>query len=106
MKKISQDGEWTTVLVTSNTPTDANAVDFVGKQFKVNATTLNTDTYYQLYPTESETPLPVYVKVNTSTFTETDVNTYNATLTGAKTTSDDKTAAKYYKVIKVVAPAP
>lgn len=104
VKKISQDGLWTTVLVTSNIPNDANAANFVGRQFKVNATTLNTDTYYQLYPTEGETPLPVYVKVNTSTFTETDVNTYNATLTGAKTTSDDKTAAKHYKVIKVVAP--
>ena len=102
VKQVSQEGGWTTVLITSNTPIDAYAPSFVGQQFKVNETSLNSETYYQLYPLEGDA-LPIYVKVGTSAFTETDVNAYNATLPGAKSTSDVKTpAGKYYKVIKVV----
>lgn len=103
VKLISTSGDWTTVLVTANTPTDANAGNFVGQQFKVNATAISEGTVYQLYPLEGD-PLPIWVTVSTSSFADTDVNAYNATLAGHKTTSDVKTpAAKHYKVIKVAA---
>ena len=106
VKKVSEADGWTTVLVTRNTPTDANAANFVGQQFKVNETTLTADTYYQLYTTAGVAQ-PIYVKVTTSTFSSDEVNTYNANLTGAVKSGDtkiDTPAAKYYKVIKVVAP--
>ena len=104
VKFISTSGDWTTVLVTANTPTDINAANFIGQQFKVNATTIEDNTVYQLYPLTGD-PLPIYVTVSTSSFTSDDVNAYNATLAGHKTTSDVKTpAANHYKVIKVVAP--
>ena len=102
VKFISTSGDWTTVLVTANTPTDANAGNFVGQQFKVNATAISEGTVYQLYPLEGAA-LPIWVTVSTSTFTDTDVNAYNATLAGHKSAGDEKTpAAKHYKVIKVV----
>lgn len=103
VKYISTSGEWTTVLVTANTPTDANAGNFVGQQFKVHATTISEGTVYQLYPLEGDA-LPIWVTVSTSSFADTDVNAYNATLAGAKSTTSIKIpAAKHYKVIKVVA---
>jgi len=92
VKQVSQEGGWTTVLVTSNTPVDSNAPSFVGQQFKVNATALTANTYYQLYSTANE-ELPIYVTVETSSYTDTEVNTYNATLTGARNTNDIKTPA-------------
>ena len=102
VKYVSADGTYTTVEVISNTPVDANATDFVGQQFKVKATTLTENTYYQLYSTEG-VPYPIYVTVAAST-----PNAYNATLSGAVTAGDIETAAvpavegEYvYKVIKV-----
>lgn len=101
VKLISTTDGWTTVLVTSNTPTDPNAANFVGQQFKVNATSITDNTVYQLYSIGGD-PLPIYVTVTTSTFSEDEVNTYNATLPGAKSTTDIKTPAEYqYKVIIV-----
>ena len=104
VKFISTSGDWTTVLVTANTPTDTNAANFVGQEFKVNATTISEGTVYQLYPLEGDA-LPIWVTVGNSTYSSDEVNAYNATLAGHKTTSDIKTPAKHYKVIKVV-PAP
>ena len=102
VKEVSKDDAWTTVLVTSNTPNDPNAASFVGQQFKVNATTITPGQYYQLYTTENVAQ-GIYVKVADSEFTTVEVNTYNATLAGAKSTTDVKTSAsKHYKVIKVV----
>ena len=104
VKKISQDSEWTTVLVTSNTPNDPNAANFVGQEFKVKATTITPGTYYQLYTTAGVAQ-DIYVTTNTSSYTAEEAKVYNATLTGAKTASAiEKT--KHYRVIKVVAPAP
>jgi len=96
VKQMSQDGGWTTVLVTAN-----DIASFVGQQFKVNATEIEADKYYQLHSTEG-TALPIYVKVESSSFDPTEVYNYNATLEGHKTTGDVKTV-KTYKVIKVVA---
>ncbi len=95
VKQVSQADGWTTVLVTSNTPVDSNAPSFVGQQFKVHATALTANTYYQLYSTANE-ELPIYVTVETSSYTDTEVNTYNATLTGARSTNDVKTPGKWY----------
>ena len=105
VKKVENDDSWTTVLVTSNIPNDANAASYVGTQFYVHDTTIITDKYYQLYTSKSEgSGIAIYVTVADDTFTEADVNAYNATLAGHKTTSDVKTpAANHYKVIKVVA---
>ena len=98
VKVVSTEGGWTTVLVT------ANSVDgFVGSTYKVNSTTFDAGTYYQLYSTDG-TPLTIYVKIATYNFTDGDVSTYNATLTGAVSIGDQKPAVpgKYqYKVIKV-----
>ena len=95
VKQMEQADGWTTVLVTSNTPVDSNAPSFVGQQFKVHATALTANTYYQLYSTANE-ELPIYVTVETSSYTDTEVNTYNATLTGARSTNDVKTPGKWY----------
>jgi len=105
VKRVSQKDGWTTVLVTHNTPVDQNAVNFVGQQFKVNATTITENTYYPLYTTGG-TPTGVYVKVESATYTADEVKSYNATLPGAAAVGDTKPAvpAKYqYKVIKVAA---
>lgn len=101
VKVVSTDteGGWTTVEVISNTSTDANAANFVGNQYRVKATTLNGEIYYQLYEIESETTLPIYVKVENSS-----PAAYNATLEGHVSNGDEKPAVpgKYqYKVIKV-----
>ena len=102
MKEVSKDGTWTTVLVTSNTPNDPNAASFVGQQFKVNATTIEANTYYQLHTTAGVAQ-NIWVKVASSSFDDNEVNAYNATLDGAKSTTSIKIpAAKHYKVIKVV----
>ena len=101
VKFVSTEGEWTTVLVTSNTPVDANAPNYVGQQFKVHATTITANTYYELHTTAG-VATGIYVTVESSTFSADEVNAYNATLPGAISTSDVKTPAKYqYKVIKV-----
>ena len=87
VKVVSAADGWTTVLVI------ANSIDgFVGNTYKVNATTLNAETYYQLYSTEG-TEQPIWVKV--ATLTVDDVNTYNGTLVGARNTNDVKTAAEW-----------
>lgn len=101
VKVVSTDTEhgWTTVEVISNTSTDANAANFVGHQYRVNSIILNGETYYQLYETGSETTLPIYVKVETSS-----PAAYNATLSGAVSAGATKPAVpgKYqYKVIKI-----
>ena len=104
VKVISKDNTWTTVEVISNVPIDANAnnANFVGHQFMVKATTLTENQYYQLYSDKNEdSKLPIYVTVAASTPAE--VNAYNATLPGHKSSGDTKPAAKHYKVIKVVA---
>ena len=101
-KHVSQADGWTTVLVTSNTPNDPNAANFVGNQYKVNATSIVADTYYELCLLNG-TGTGIYVKVASATYTDEEVNTYNATLAGAKSTTSIKIpAAKHYKVIKVV----
>lgn len=96
VKLISQVGEWTTVLVTSN------SIDgFVGKEYKVHATTIDANAYYELYTTAGAAT-GIYVKVATYTLTDTDVNTYNATLPGAVKEGDVKTPGEYgYKIIKI-----
>ena len=102
VKFVSEDDTYTTVQVMFNNPLDASATGFVGQQFKVKATSLNSNEYYQLYPLEGEA-LPIYVKVTASTQAE--INAFNATLSGAVSTTTVKTpAGKHYKVIKVVAP--
>ena len=89
VKQVSQADGWTTVQVVTNTTVDANAPSFVGQQFKVNATNLDTNTYYPLYTTgEPATETGIYVKVTSSS-----PEAYNATLTGARNTNDIKTAA-------------
>lgn len=98
VKEVSKDDTWTTVLVISN----SYSSDFVGQQFKVNATEIAANTIYRLYSTAGE-PQNIWVKVASSSFDNNDVNTYNATLAGAKSTTSIKIpAAKHYKVIKVV----
>lgn len=96
VKVVSTEGEWTTVLVT------ANSVDgFVGNTYKVNSTEIGT--YHQLYDMNG-TSTSIYVTVTSSSFDQDEVNTYNATLTGAVSIGDAKPAVpgKYqYKVIKV-----
>lgn len=104
VKVVSQQGEWTTVLVTSNDATDLNAENFVGRQFRVKATTLTANQFYQLYPTDSETALPIYVTVTTGTYTAEDANAYNETLSGAITDNGEMPTipGKYqYKIIKI-----
>lgn len=100
-KFVSQADGWTTVLVT------ANSIDgFVGNSYKVYDTTIDTNTYYQLYTTGG-VATGIYVKVASHTYTEGEVNTYNATLPGAVSEGDtkiDTPACLQYKVIKVVAP--
>lgn len=106
VKVVSQAGGWTTVLVISNVSTDTNAPDFVGQQFMVNATTLDENTYYQLYSTAGVAQ-EIYVKIENYTLDATDVNNYNKTLTGNVTAGQTKPAvtaqpAKYqYKIIKI-----
>lgn len=104
VKVITKDdtNNMTTVLVT------ANSIDgFVGKTYIVKTTTVSTDTYYELFTTkDTETGTGIFVKIAStpSSFSDEEVKTYNATLSGAKTISDVNTpAAKHYKVIKVVA---
>jgi hypothetical protein len=101
VKVVSQADGWTTVLVTSNNPEDTNAANFVGQQFKVNATTLEAGTYYPLYTTAGAAT-GIYVTVATSSFDPDDVNAYNATLAGAVSSSTVKTPGEYgYKIIKI-----
>ena len=100
VKSVSVDGEWTTVLVTHNTPDDPNAANFVGQKFKVNATTITANTYYELYTTGGAAT-GIYVKVASSTYTEEEVKSYNATLTGAVSAGQDIPTKYQYKVIKV-----
>lgn len=96
VKQLSQVGEWTTVLVTSN-----SVEGFVGKEYKVHATALDTNTFYELYTTEGAAT-GIYVKVQNYTYVDTDVNTYNATLPGAVKEGDVKTPGVYgYKIIKI-----
>ena len=96
VKEISKVGEWTTVLVISN-----SIEGFVGKEYKVHATTLDTNTFYELYSTAGAAT-GIYVKVESDAFTEEEVNTYNATLPGAVSTSTIKDSGKYgYKIIKI-----
>lgn len=101
VKVVSTDETWTTVIVLSNNPNDPNAGNFVGQQFKVQATALTANHPYQLYSTAGDAQ-PIYVIVTGSTTTE--ISNYNATLTGAVSNGDAKPAVpgKYqYKVIKV-----
>ena len=103
VKQISQDGGSTTVLVTSNTPVNVSADNFVGQQFKVNSTSIDVNTYYELL-TIAGASTGIYVKVESSSFDATDVNNYNATLPGAVSAGQTKPAlpGKYqYKVIKI-----
>lgn len=96
VKEISKVGEWTTVLVTSN-----SIEGFVGKEYKVHATTLDANTFYELYTTAGAAT-GIYVKVESGTFTDEEVKTYNATLPGAVSTSTIKDSGKYgYKIIKI-----
>ncbi len=101
VKRVSQDAEWTTVLVTHNTPNDPNAANFVGQEFKVHATAITPNYYYELYTTGG-TATGIYVTVGEHTYTAEEVNSYNATLTGAVSDGDIIPANYQYKVIKVV----
>ncbi|MBQ3753272.1 MAG: hypothetical protein II864_06965 [Prevotella sp.] len=101
VRQISQVGEWTTVLVTSNNPNDGNAANFVGQQFKVHATTIEAGTYYELY-TLTGAATGIYVTVESYSYVGDDVNAYNATLPGAVKVGDVKTPGEYgYKIIKI-----
>lgn len=101
VKQVSQANGWTTVLVITNTADNEN-VHFVGKQFKVQATTLTANTRYELY-TDAGAPTGIYVTVTTenSTLTEAEVNAYNATLPGAVKEGTIKPDAYGYKIIKI-----
>lgn len=101
VKQVSQANGWTTVLVITNTADNEN-VHFVGKQFKVQATTLTANTRYELY-TDAGAPTGIYVTVTTenSTLTEDEVNAYNATLPGAVKEGTIKPDAYGYKIIKI-----
>lgn len=101
VKQVSQANGWTTVLVITNTADNEN-VHFVGKQFKVQATTLTANTRYELY-TDAGAPTGIYVTVTTdnSTLTEDEVNAYNATLPGAVKVGTIKPDAYGYKIIKI-----
>ena len=97
VKVVSKANGWTTVLVTSN------SIDgFVGDTYKVNAETMTADTYYELY-TAAGVATGIYVKVASSSLNETEVNTYNETLTGHVSNGSTKDIpAKYeYKIIRV-----
>ena len=96
VKVVSTGNGWTTVKVLSNNndPNDS----FVNQEFKVNATELTAGTYYQLYTTAGVAQ-PIYVTVTESTATQ--INSYNATLTGAVSTSNNKPAEYAYKIIKI-----
>lgn len=101
VKVVSKGNGWTTVLVLTNTAANnnvSNADSFVGQKFKVNATELTANTYYQLYTTAGVAQ-PIYVTVTESTATQ--INSYNATLTGAVSTSNNKPAEYAYKIIKI-----
>lgn len=102
VKVVSTANGWTTVLVISNTSTDAQAADFVGEQYKVNATTMAANTFYQLYTTGGAAT-GIYVKVAVSSIDSTEAETYNAHLTGAVDTDQTvNVPGKYqYKIIKV-----
>ena len=96
VKVVSTDSGWTTVEVVANNAIDVTAPSFVGQQFKVNATSLTENTYYQLYTTGG-VATDIYVTVATST-----PDDYNATLPGAVSTSTVKTPGEYgYKIIKI-----
>ena len=98
VKVVSQANGWTTVLVIKN-----SIEGFVGNQYKVNATTMEEDTYYELYTTEGSAT-GIYVKISNSSFETTEVTTYNATLAGAVHSGQEMpgTPAKYqYKIIKI-----
>lgn len=98
VKKVSQANGWTTVLVISN------SVDgFVGNQYKVHATDIAANTYYELYTTGGAATGIYVTNVTMHTLTDTEVNTYNATLTGAVNTDQTvNVPGKYqYKIIKV-----
>ncbi len=95
VKVVSTANGWTTVLVISNSEDG-----FVGKQYKVHATSLVADTYYQLYSTDGVAQ-PIYVKVATYTIVADDVNAYNATLPGAVKANDMIPEKYHYKIIKV-----
>lgn len=104
-KLVSQDGEWTAVLVTNNTPDDSNAANFVGTTYYVHSTTIIAGTYYQLYTTkDTSNGTGIYVTVETSTYSAEEANSYNATLSGAVKSGDSMPAVPnyQYKVIKVV----
>ena len=98
MKILSEVGEWTTVLVTSN-----DIDGFVGKEYKVHTTsaTAVANTKYELYTTGGAAT-GIYVTMTSSSFDDSDVNTYNATLPGAVSTSSVKNPGEYgYKIIKI-----
>ncbi len=100
VKILSTADGWTNVLVTSN-----SIEGFVGKEYKVHTTsdTAVADAKYELYTTgEDETGIYVTIDTTASSFSETEVNNYNATLTGAVSTSSVKNPGKYgYKIIKI-----
>jgi len=101
---VSTANGWTTVLVTINTPNNqyvTNAEDFVGKEFKVHATTPDENTFYQLYEANGAAT-GIYVKVATYTYVADDVNAYNARLTGHVSNGDPIPGEYQYKIIKVV----
>ncbi len=96
VKELSKVGEWTNVLVTDN-----SVESFVGKEYKVHATTVDTNTYYDLYTTAGAAT-GIYVKIQAANYDPDEVNTYNATLSGAVSTSTVKNPGKYgYKIIRI-----
>lgn len=97
VRELSKVGEWTNVLVTKN-----SVEGFVGKEYKVHATTVDADTYYELYTTAGAAT-GIYVKIQAANYDADEVNTYNATLPGAVSTSTVKDPGKYgYKIIRIV----
>ena len=101
VKQVSQANGWTTVLVITNTADNEN-VHFVGKQFKVQATTLTANTRYELY-TDAGAPTGIYVTVSNENVSlqDSEVNAYNATLPGAVSEGTIKPDAYGYKIIKI-----
>lgn len=98
VKVVSQANGWTTVLVISN-----YIESFVGNQYKVNSTTLDTNTFYELYTTDG-IATGIYVKIQDYTLTDADVNAYNAKLPSAVKDNDpmpDIPAKYQYKIIKI-----
>ena len=71
--EINNNANTTTVIVTEN-----SVKDFIGKSFKVNSTSFSAEEHYELYDTENDSDLGMYVIITLkeANIPSTDVNDY------------------------------